>query len=178
MGKDCLIDQDQRFGAAGRDLRQRARARGFTLIELLITLVILGLLASGAVSLWGAVARREKETELRHALREIRGAIDAYKYASDAGRIARPADATGYPPDLNVLVVGVEDIKTPKNSKLYFLRRLPRDPMADSGLTPEQSWGLRSYASDPEAPGPGADVFDVYSQSPGVGLNGVPYAKW
>ena len=148
----------------------RAR-RGFTLIEMLVTLAILALLASLALPLAELSVQRARERELRHALRELRTAIDAYKQAADDNRIARGADASGYPPTLEVLVEGVKDAKDPKGARLYFLRRVPRDPFGSE-------WGLRSYASPPEEPAPGKDVFDVYSRREGTGLNGVPYREW
>jgi general secretion pathway protein G len=145
--------------------------RGFTLVEMLVTLAILALLASLALPLAELSVQRAQERELRHALRTLRGAIDTYKDAADANRIQRKADASGYPPTLDVLVEGVKDANDPKGAKLYFLRRLPRDPFGED-------WGLRSYASPPDDPEPGKDVFDVYSKSEGVGLNGVPYREW
>lgn len=145
--------------------------RGFTLIEMLVTLALVALLASLALPLSELSVQRAKERELRHALRTLRGAIDAYKDAADANRVERKADASGYPPTLEVLVEGVKDAKDPKGAKIYFLRRLPRDPFGED-------WGLRSYDSPPEDPEPGEDVFDVYSKSGGVGLNGVPYREW
>lgn len=120
-----------------------------------------------------------REQELRAALRQIRSAIDAYKFAYDEGRIERKVDASGYPPGLAVLADGVDDILLPEKSKIRFLRRLPRDPLStDSSQPATQSWGLRSYASQPDEPREGADVFDVYSRAEGVGLNGVPYREW
>jgi general secretion pathway protein G len=145
--------------------------RGFTLIEMLVTLAILALLASLALPLSELSVQRAKERELRQALRMVRGAIDDYKQAVDANRIARPADASGYPPTLEVLVEGVKDAKDPKGAKMYFLRRIPRDPFGGD-------WGLRSYASPPDDPRPGKDVYDVYSKSEGTGLDGVPYREW
>ena len=86
---------------------------------------------------------------------------------------------SGYPKNLIELVEGVEDQRSPNRKKIYFLRRIPADPMSsDSSLKPEDSWGLRSYASPPDEPAEGDDVFDVYSKSAKVGLNGVPYIKW
>jgi len=145
---------------------------GFTLIEVLITAAIVAVLASIALPLAELAAQREKETELRRALREIRDALDAYKRASDEGRIVRSPDQSGYPPVLGALVEGVTDAKSPTGARIYFLRRVPRDP-----FHPE-SWGLRSYESPPGEPRPGRDVFDVHSLSDRRGLNGVPYREW
>jgi general secretion pathway protein G len=156
------------------------RSRGFTLVELVITVAIVSLLASAAVPSAQVLYQREREVELRACLRTVRGAIDAYKYASDTGRIRTKADQTGYPPDLQTLVDGVDDASSPKEGvKVYFLRRLPRDPFWPDATTPAaDTWGLRSYRSPPEDPQPGADVFDVYSRSSRTGLNGVPYHDW
>lgn len=156
-----------------------ARMSGFSLIELLVTLAIIALLASIAAPVTAITVQRGKETELRLALREIRSGIDAYKKASEEGRIAGVVNASGYPKSLKSLADGVVDARSPKKSKIHFLRRIPGDPMnPDSSLLPEQSWGLRSYASEPDSPAEGDDVYDVYSQSQGIGLNGVPYKKW
>jgi general secretion pathway protein G len=146
--------------------------KGFTLIELLITVAILGLLASLAMPLAEVTVQRGKEQELRRALREIREAIDAYKRATEEGAIERPLDKTGYPPTLAVLAEGAVDRRSPKGARIYFLRRVPNDPLSG------EPWGLRSYASPPDAPKDGADVFDVYSKSDASGLNGVPYRQW
>jgi len=158
---------------------QRTGTRGFTLIELVVAVAILGILAAGLLPLAQLAVQRGKEQELRGALRELRGALDAYKKAADEGRIEKKADASGYPPELAVLVEGVKDAKSTEDRKIYFLRRIPRDPFfEDSTVEPEETWGLRSYESPPDDPREGDDVFDVYSQSSRTGLNGVPYRQW
>jgi general secretion pathway protein G len=156
------------------------RARGFTIIELVVTVGIVSLLATAAIPSAQLVYQRQREGELRASLRTLRAAIDAYKLASDTGRIKKQLDKTGYPPDLNVLVEGVDDAASPKEgAKIYFLRRVPRDPFWPDATTPAaETWGLRSYASPADDPQPGDDVYDVYSRSPRKGLNGVPYHDW
>ncbi len=163
----------------GKRFRFIVRQRGFTLIELLITVAIVAILASIAVPVAQLVVQRNKEQELQTALLKIRGAIDAYKQAADEGHIEKLVGESGYPRSLKDLVYGVEQKDDLKKSKIYFLRSLPRNPMSlDSSIPAEKTWGKRSYASSPDSPQEGADVFDVYTPSDGVGLNGIAYREW
>ena len=157
-------------------------SKGFTLIELIVTVTIVAVLASAVMPMLKMTVQRSKENELRANLRQIREAIDAYKKAADDGRIKKQIDASGYPPNLEVLVKGVVNEKDTNKSVLKFLRRIPLDPMTpvENAETEElpNNWGLRSYNSDAAKPVAGDDVYDVYSQSQQLGINGVPYAKW
>lgn len=152
---------------------------GFTLVELMVTATIVAVLATVALPLAELTVKRKHENDLRAALRELRGAIDAYKQAADDGRVLKPAAASGYPPSLELLVDGVEDARSPKKTKIYFLRRLPRDPLhPDPQVAPAQTWAKRSYDSPPDEPREGRDVYDVHSQSGADGMNGIPYRLW
>lgn len=152
---------------------------GFTLIELIITVAIVAVLASLALPLSEVTVQRSKEQDLRRSLREIREAIDAYKQAVDEQRIQKNVGETGYPKTLELLVEGVNDAKSPKPAKIYFLRRIPRDPFStEPAKAPSTTWGKRSYASGPDEPKEGDDVYDVYSLSTRTGLNGVPHREW
>ena len=155
------------------------RGNGFSLIELLITLGVVAVLATVVVPVAQTSLQRGKEQELRLALRDLRAAIDLYKKASDDGRIQKAANDTGYPKNLKILVDGEDDLRDPKHGKIRFIRRIPRDPMhPDSSVPAVDTWGKRAYASEPDNPKEGDDVYDVYSKSKGIGLNGVPYRKW
>ena len=135
------------------------------------------MLAWVSLPLAEATRERERERDLKRALWEIRDAIDAYKRLSDNSGVPRDPGLSGYPPTLATLVQGVPDPKA-ADRRVYFLRRIPRDPFAPPELAPEQTWGLRSFQSSADAPAAGADVYDVFSKAPGNGLNGVPFRAW
>lgn len=152
---------------------------GFTLVEMIVVVALLSILAAAAMPFYQMTVKREKEQELRIALRQIRTAIDLYKQAADEGRVEKKADEVGYPKHLEMLVEGVPNIKDPKKSMIYFMRKLPRDPMFENpDVSNADTWGKRSYESPPDDPDEGDDVFDVYSRSNKVGLNGIPYNRW
>ncbi len=162
-------DLDRR---SGRTRRARSTG-GFTLTELVIVCVLLSLLASVTLPVVKFTVKRSKEADLRLALRDMRNAIDEYKRYSDAGLIPVDLGTDGYPKELEVLVKGVELVGQ-VDKKARFLRRVPVDPM-----TGKSEWGLRSFADEPDSSmTDGSNVFDVFSLSSGVGLDGVPYAKW
>lgn len=149
------------------------RQAGLTLIELVVASAILLILATMALPLAQVKIKRDKEVELRRALRTMRDAIDRYKDAADRGLVAVEADTEGYPPDLETLVEGVKLSGAP-DRRMRFLRRIPLDPMTNSS-----DWRLRSVQEPPESFGwNGKNVFDVSSRSTGVALDGTRYADW
>jgi general secretion pathway protein G len=151
----------------------RRRESGFTLAELVTVAAILTILATVTLPVAKFTVKRQKEAELRLALREMRYAIDEYKRYVDAGLIQKDLGAEGYPKKLEVLVEGVEVVGQ-VDKKLKLLRRIPVDPM-----TGKEEWGMRSYDDEWDSTSwNGNNVYDVYSLSKGVGLNGVPYRKW
>ncbi len=146
---------------------------GFTMAELVTVCAILAVLAGVALPVAKFTTKRTKEAALGQALREMRNAIDEFKRYSDAGLIPVDLGTDGYPGELEILVEGVE-IVGQISKRVKFLRRIPIDPM-----TGEVEWGLRSYQDEPDADSWGGEnVYDVYSLSEGVGMNGVPYAQW
>jgi len=152
--------------------------RGVTLLELIITLVILSVLAGTVLPLAEISVKRSKELELRRALRVVRNAIDEYKddfgRAVEEKKIIPAMNDTGYPKTLDELVEG-KDWGGLYNLKRKYLRRVPRDPLDNEEL----GWGLRSYADPPDSTvWGGEDIFDIYSQNPGTGLDGTPYQSW
>jgi general secretion pathway protein G len=153
---------------------KRGRQRGFTMVELIVCFTIMGLLSTMAVPLAAYKVKRDKERELRHALREIRKAIDDYKDASLAGKIDVKLGTEGYPESLDILVEGVKLSQSPDGKKIKFLRRIPKDPM-----TGTYDWGKRSMQDDPKSQSwGGQNVFDVYSKSLERARDGTPYAEW
>ena len=153
--------------------RLRFSACGFSLIELLITVLIVSILVGVAVPLAKNSIYREREFELRAALREMRTAIDKYKDACDRGFVMMKVDTECYPETLQVLVDGV-DMVGQVNKKLKLLRRIPMDPMTNS-----KEWGQRSYQDDPaNSSWGGQNVFDVFSKSEGTALDGTKYKEW
>lgn len=151
--------------------------KGFTLVELLVTLALLALLVTSASPVVQLNSKREKERELKRALWQIRDALDAYKDAVDQGLIKKVADGSGYPPNLETLVTGVVNAQDPKKKKIFFLRRIPRDPFAaDASQGNAQTWRIRAYdgAIDEMA----KDVYDVSSRSAAIGINQQPYSEW
>ena len=163
----------------------RSAARGFTFVELLITIALIGLLSTLALPLYEVTATRVKEAELRRALRTIREGIDVYKAATDAGSLPRATGESGYPPSLEVLTQSLDlaGKRDPGGSiasqRMVILRQLPRDPFNLDIETPAAlTWNTRSYASRPDDPQPGPDVFDVSSKSGRTGLDSTSYASW
>lgn len=157
--------------------RRMFRRQGFSFIELLVVTTIILVLAGAVMPLARVTIQRQKEIELRRALRDIRTAIDKYKDAVDQGQIGgtdNQLGSEGYPPDLQTLVEGVTAAGDASGRKLKFLRRVPADPMTRS-----DDWGMRAYQDAPDARSwGGKNVFDVYSRSDGTALDGTKYRDW
>ena len=151
----------------------RFSARGLTLVELIATVTILSILAIGALPLTKIVIKRQKEVDLRRSLREMRNAIDRYHDAALSGQIEVKYGTDGYPPDLETLVKGVDQLNA-VDKRLRFLRRIPIDPM-----TGDKEWGLRSSQDDWDSTSYGGqNVYDVYTKSNGIALDGSKYSEW
>ena len=145
--------------------------RGFTLLELVVTTIILSILAMAVLPVANMAIKRERERRLRHALWQLRDAIDRYKDAADRASFQIKADSQGYPPDLETLVKGVE---TSGGVKIKYLRSIPVDPMTNS-----KDWGLRSNQDEPDSTSWGGQaVFDVYTKSEAKALDGTAYKDW
>jgi general secretion pathway protein G len=153
--------------------RMARSAAGMTLLELIIACGILMILASTALPVARLSIKRQREQQLREALREMRTAIDRYKDAADKNLIQVKAGTEGYPPDLDTLVTGVQLAGAP-DRHVRFLRRIPVDPM-----TGTRDWGMRSVQDDPDSQSWGSqDVFDVFTRSTGTALDGTKYSDW
>ncbi len=151
----------------------RLRQLGYTLAELMMVCTVLLVLASVTLPVAKFTQKRIKEAELRAHLRTMRNAIDEYKRYSDAGLLPIDLGSDGYPEELELLLEPL-DLVGQVDKQIRFLRRIPVDPM-----TGEAEWGMRSNRDDPDSSSWGGEnVFDVYSLSQGVGLNGVPYEEW
>ena len=152
------------------------RSRGFTYLELVATTAIVMILASAILPMGKVAVRRQREIELRRELRVMRSAIDRYKLAVDQGQIGGTdvkLGSEGYPPDLEILVKGVNRVGA-LDRKLKFLRRIPIDPMTRSA-----EWGMRCYQDAPDDTSwCGENVYDVYSKSKAKGLDGTIYETW
>ncbi len=161
----------------GRFGRRRLMDAGYTFVELVVVGAMLMILASAILPLAKVTIQRQREVELRRALREMRVAIDRFKDAADQGMIGSvdiKAGSEGYPADLEILVEGVKVANDASGRKLRFLRRIPIDPMTKSA-----EWGMRSYQDDPESTTwGGQNVFDVYTKSTGTALDGTKYKDW
>ena len=153
------------------------RESGFTFVELLVVTTILLILASAVMPLARVTMQRQRESELRRDLREMRTAIDKYKDAADVGAIAAfdiKAGTEGYPPSLETLVEGVTKANDATGIKLKFLRRIPIDP-----ITHSTEWGMRAYGDKPDSTAwGGGNVFDVYTKATGKALDGTKYTDW
>jgi general secretion pathway protein G len=167
---------DPRRASAGSPWRLVAE-RGFSFVELIIVTTIVLILASAVQPLAKVTVTRQKESELRRALREMRVAIDKFKDAADAQLIPPTelrAGSEGYPPTLEILVEGVGVVNDATGRKLRYLRRVPKDP-----FTGDTKWGIRSYQDRPDATSwGGQNVFDVYSLAQGTALDGTKYSEW
>ena len=140
------------------------------MVELIVAITILAILTGAAIPVVRLKIKREKERALRQALWELRDGIDRYKDAADRGAFQVKLGTEGYPPDLDTLVKGIDV----GGKKVRFLRRIPIDPM-----TGNDEWGKRCMKDDPDSQSwCGDNVFDVYSQSTGTGLDGTKYSDW
>ena len=173
--KSEVESRESKVESAGSKLKAQSSQRGYTFIEIAIVTAIIAILASAVLPLLKVTIQRNREIELRRALREMRTAIDKYKDAADQNEIANPSTtAEGYPPTLDTLVEGVQAANDSTGKKLRYLRRIPRDPMTKS-----TDWGMRSSRDDPQSKSwGGQNVYDVYTKYDGTALDGTKYNEW
>ncbi len=145
-----------------------------SLVELIVAFTIMALLTAMAVPLARFKVRREKERELRYALREIHTAIDKYKDACDKNLFQGKLGSECYPENMEQLVEGVKLASDASGKKIKFLRRIPRDPFTNS-----TEWGMRSTQDDPQSTGwGGQNVFAVFTKTMEKSPDGTPYSEW
>ena len=161
------------FSIRTRTARQSSGQLGMTLLELVLACAILLVLSSAALPIAKYAVIRQREGELRQDLLDMREAIDRYKDAADHNQIHVEIGSEGYPPDLETLVTGVQ-LGTSGDKKIRFLRKIPVDPM-----TGQTDWGLRAVQDDADSTSwGGKNVFDVYSKSTGMAMDGTKYSDW
>lgn len=150
--------------------------RGTTFLEVLAVATIIAILAAVALPLSRVTRQRQKEIELRRALREVRTAVDRFKDAVDRGQIGGTdvkLGSEGYPESLETLVEGVNQVGRP-GFKLKFMRRIPEDPFSGKA-----EWGMRCYQDDKDSfSWCGDNVFDVYTLAEGTALDGTKLKDW
>ncbi len=152
------------------------RERGISLFEVGLAVALIALLAMIAVPAGQIMSRRAKEIQLRRDLREMRRAIDEYhRYAVQGLIMQTDVSQDLYPKELEELTKGVALAGDPTGKKVRFLRRIPIDPMMGTS-----EWGMRSTRDDPDSTSWGGDnVYDVYSQSTAMALDGkTHYNEW
>ncbi len=156
--------------------------KGMTLIEMLVVIAIVAILASAAMPLSRMAVKRTRELELRANLRILRTAIDAFQKDCTDKKLSTDyckSDQDYYPESLELLTQPLNLAGSVEKTKKY-LRRIPRDPMMPQE-SPENpnNWGLRSYSDPPDSSSwGGGNVFDIYSKSEAVALDGSNYSSW